>query len=162
MFDSWWRDPRYGLSKNTTVRKNKGTQARTLQEQRTSLGMRCHTVKQCQGIAHAVRSSWRQGRWRESRVDAHNLLQEGSDSAKGMPEHGCQVWELFPLLAQLQQGVLASGAIGVCECKDKVAKFQGRRGRRSTWGDTSCAGSDSSCHCGIVDDANKVDWEEGR
>ena len=97
--------------------------------------VRGDTLQKCQGIAHSVRLVSRQCGWIYRWIDVHDLLiknrirrsdtqsvtsnttdesmgrgshlQQSSNGATGVPEHGRQVRHRFPFLAQLQQRVLS-------------------------------------------------------
>lgn len=69
--------------------------------------MRCHTLEEGESVTNSVRS--RRGKLRrvEKRVDGDDLLDQRSHDAEGVPQDQGKLRDLFPLLAELQESLLA-------------------------------------------------------
>lgn len=73
--------------------------------------VRRYTLQQGQRVAHSVRRRRRELRRRQERVHMHDFLDQAGHDSKRVPQNQGQVVVLLALLAQLQQGLLAVGAV---------------------------------------------------
>ena len=64
-------------------------------------------LQKSQCIAHSVGlmsgQSWRIYGW----INGNDLLEQCRDSPEGVPEHWCQIWNNFPLLAEFQKSTFS-------------------------------------------------------
>lgn len=79
----------------------------TVEEQCAGLVVGGHALKKGQSIADPVRGSSGELGGVEEGVDRYYLLDQGGHDAKGMPQDQRKLRDLLPLLAELEEGLLA-------------------------------------------------------
>lgn len=79
----------------------------TVEEQCAGLVVGGHTLKKGQGIADPVGGSSGELGGVEEGVDRYDLLDQGGHDAEGMPQDQRKLRDLLPLLAELEEGLLA-------------------------------------------------------
>ena len=79
----------------------------TVEEQCTSLVVGGHALQKGKSIADPIGGRGGELRGIEEGVDGDDLLDEGGHDAEGMPQDQRKLRDLFPLLAELKEGLLA-------------------------------------------------------
>lgn len=78
-----------------------------IEEQGAGLVVRCHTLEEGEGVADAVGGSRGELGRVEQGVDGNDLLDERGHDTEGVPQDQGELRNLFALLAELQEGLLA-------------------------------------------------------
>lgn len=79
----------------------------TVEEQCAGLVVRGHALEKGQRIADPVRGGSGELGGVEEGVDRYDLLDQRGHDAEGMPQDQRELGDLFPLLAELKEGLLA-------------------------------------------------------